>query len=99
MAMTLWPTKEAPQPSAINFKFHYEFAGRKLREGDIVDGRWQSQFIYDAEVLRPNCLEFGYDGQRNMDYSVEVRAGSATLFVNRSDIFNVRRPYRTGDWA
>lgn len=99
MAMTLWPLKEA---LSANFKlppFRYEFKGRSLREGDVVDGTWQNQFIYDAEVVRPNCLEFGYDGLRGMDYQVEVRAGSANLFLNRSDIFNVRRPYRIGDWA
>lgn len=79
--------------------FHYEFKGKELREADIVDGTWRHQFIYDAEVIRPNCLEFGYDGLRNMDYQVEVKAGSISLFLNRSDIFNVRRPYKTGDWA
>jgi len=99
MALTLWPTKEASRPSISSTEFHYEFAGRKLREGAIVDGAWRNQFIYDAEVVRPNCLEVGYDALRNMDYTVEIRAGSASLFVNRSDIFKVRRPYRAGDWA
>ena len=97
VSMTLWPAKAATRDH--NPAFRYKFAGRELREGDIVDGVWRSQFIHDAEVVRPNCLEFGYDGLRNMDYHVEVRVGSHNLFVNRSDISNVRRPYRTGDWA
>lgn len=97
MAMMLWPVKEI-RPEHVP-RFHYKFTGRNLREGDIVDGVWQSQFIYDVEVVRPNCLEFGYDGLRNADYQVEVRAGSANLFLNRSDISNVRRPYRAGDWV
>lgn len=99
MAMTLWPLREELSSRAGLPPFHYEFTGRELREGDVVDGVWQSQFIYEAEVVRPNCLEFGYDGLRNMDYRVKVRAGSKDLFLNRSDIFNVRRPYKTGDWA
>ena len=80
-------------------RFEYKFHGKELREGDIIDGVWQTQFIYDAVVVRPNCLEYGYDGMRNMDYQVEVKAGSANLFVRRSDLFNVRRPYQIGDWA
>ncbi len=97
MAMTLWPVKEI-RPEHVP-RFHYKFTGRKLRQGDIVDGVWQSQFVYDAEVIHPNCLEFGINALRNMDYRVEVRADSAYLLLNRSDIFNVRRPYKTGDWA
>jgi hypothetical protein len=49
-------------------RFQYEFRGGQLREGDVVDGVWRSQFVYDAVVVRPDC-------------------------------FNVRRPYRAGDWA
>jgi hypothetical protein len=99
MAMTLWPLREEPSSRLKLPPFYYEFKGRELREGDVVDGVWQSQFVYEAEVMRPNCLEFGYDSLRGMDYRVEVRAGSARLLLNRSDIFNVHRPYRTGDWA
>lgn len=94
-----WSTRTVGRPKGDSLTFHYKFIGRELREGDIVDGAWRSQFIYDAKVLRPNCLELGYDVMRGMDYQVEVKAGSHHLFVNRSDISNVRRPYRTGDWA
>jgi hypothetical protein len=99
MALILWPIKEI-RPEYTP-RFHYKFTGKALREGDIVDGVHEStrQFIYDAEVIRPNCLEFGYDRLRNMDYRVEVRVGDVCLFLNRNDISNVRRPYRIGDWA
>ena len=99
MAMTLWPLKEELSRRTKLSPFYYEFKGSNLREGDLVDGVWQSQFIYEAEVIRPNCLEFGYDVLRGMDYQVEVRAGGLSLFLRRSDVFNVRRPYKTGDWA
>jgi hypothetical protein len=95
---TLWPLR-GDLPSKREPRFHYKFKGRKLREGDIVDGVWQGHFIYDAKVIRPTCLEFGYDALRAMDYKVEVGAGTEYLLLKRSDIFNVRRPYKTGDWA
>lgn len=80
-------------------QFRYEFRGRHLREGDLVDGVWRSQFVHDAVVVRPNCPEYGYDLLRNMDYQVEVKAGVRKLLLRRSNISNVRRPYRMGDWA
>ena len=80
-------------------KFQYAFNGRDLREGDVIDGVWRTQFIYDAVVVRPNCFEYGYDLMRNGDYQVQVKVGSHTFIVNRSDISNVRRPYQIGDWA
>lgn len=97
--MTLWPLREELQRRVKLRPFYYEFKGRKLREGDLVDGVYQTQFVYEVEVVRPNCLEFGYNNLRDGDYRVEVKTGNANLFLNRSDVFNVRRPYRTGDWA
>ena len=41
-------------------KFQYAFNGRDLREGDVIDGVWRTQFIYDAVVVRPNCLGIIY---------------------------------------
>jgi len=98
MSAMLDPLKEELRSRSKLPRFYYEHAGKNLREGDLVDGVWQSQFIYEAEVMRPNCLEFGYDALRNMDYLVEVRSGSWRLHLNRSDIFNIRRPYKIGDW-
>lgn len=77
--------------------FEFEFRGRNLREGDVVDSVYRNQFIYDAIVIRPECPEYGYDGETR-DYKVEVRVGSHRLVVKRGDIMAVRRPYQTGDW-
>jgi hypothetical protein len=79
--------------------FQYKVMSRELRVGDIVDGIWRNQFVYDVEVIRPNCLEYGYDGLRGGDYQVEVRIGMITTTLYRNDISNVRRPYQCGDWA
>lgn len=50
MALTLWPLKEELSPGLKQPLFHYEFKGKELREGDIVDGTWRNQFIYEAMV-------------------------------------------------
>lgn len=83
----------------MNRTFQYKFTGRSLRQGDLVDGAYRNQFIYDATVIRPQCLEYGYDDLNDRGYMVEVRAGKYDLLLRRGDISNVRRPYQVGDWA
>lgn len=79
--------------------FRYQFTGRELRVGDIVDCLWRQWLVSDVEVVRPQCWEYGYDGLRGGDYQVEVRIGMITSTVYRNDISNVRRSYQCGDWA
>ncbi len=82
------------EESQASPRFLYRFEGQSLRFGDIVD---VSRFTNDATVLRPCCLECGYDAKG--DYWVELRAGILRFTVKRSEIYNVRRTYQSGDWA
>lgn len=77
-------------------RFLYPVTSRLLHRDDTVDGVYGSQFIYDCTVIKPECLEYGYNN--NGDYKVEVKAGNLKLLLARSDISNVRRPYQPGDW-
>lgn len=83
---------------SVKPQFFYRVMERELRIGDVVDGIYRSQAVYDATVIRPECLEYGRDGLNYGNYTVEVTVGTHSLLLERNTISNVRRAYQPGDW-